>query len=78
MHDDIENRSIGTYTSLTGDPACILTFRIIANYDADKNVMLINGVVFNCIKEATSHSTLFDIPMCPLREDQIHRHRFTY
>ena len=26
---------------------------------------------------ATSHSTIFDIPMRPLREDQKHRHRFT-
>ena len=25
----------------------------------------------------TSHSTIFDIPMRPLREDQKHRHRFT-
>ena len=27
--------------------------------------------------KATSHSTIFDIPMHPLREDQKHRHRFT-
>ena len=27
--------------------------------------------------EATSHSTIFDIPMRPLHEDQKHRHRFT-
>ena len=27
--------------------------------------------------KATSHSTIFDIPMRPLREDQIHRRRFT-
>ena len=27
--------------------------------------------------KATSHSTIFDIPMRPLREDQRHRHRFT-
>ena len=27
--------------------------------------------------KATSHSTIFDIPMRPLREDQNHRHRFT-
>ena len=27
--------------------------------------------------KATSHSTIFDIPMRPLREDQKHRHRFT-
>ena len=26
---------------------------------------------------ATSHSTIFGIPMRPLREDQKHRHRFT-
>ena len=26
--------------------------------------------------KATSHSTLFDIPMRPLREDQKHQHRF--
>ena len=25
----------------------------------------------------TSHSTIFDIPMRPLLEDQKHRHRFT-
>ena len=31
----------------------------------------INGV------RATSHSTIFDIPMRPLREDQKHRHRIT-
>ena len=29
------------------------------------------------IVKATSHSTIFDIPMRPLREDQRHRHRFT-
>ena len=27
--------------------------------------------------KATSHSTFFDIPMRPLREDQRHRRRFT-
>ena len=27
--------------------------------------------------KATSHSTIFDIPMRPLREDQKHRHRST-
>ena len=27
--------------------------------------------------KATSHATIFDIPMRPLREDQKHRHRFT-
>ena len=27
---------------------------------------------------ATSHSTIFDIPMRPLREDQKHRDRFTH
>ena len=27
--------------------------------------------------QATSHSTIFDSPMCPLRDDQKHRHRFT-
>ena len=27
--------------------------------------------------KATSHSTIFDIPMRPLREDQKHRDRFT-
>ena len=27
--------------------------------------------------KATSHSTIFDIPMRPLRKDQKHRHRFT-
>ena len=27
--------------------------------------------------KATSHSTILDIPMRPLREDQKHRHRFT-
>ena len=27
--------------------------------------------------KATSHSTIFDIPIRPLREDQKHRHRFT-
>ena len=27
--------------------------------------------------KATSHSTIFDIPMRPLSEDQIHRRRFT-
>ena len=27
--------------------------------------------------EATFHSTIFDIPMCPVHEDQRHRHRFT-
>ena len=25
----------------------------------------------------TSHSTIFDIPLHPLREDQKHQHRFT-
>ena len=29
------------------------------------------------VLKATSHSTIFDIPMRPLREDQEHRHRFT-
>ena len=29
------------------------------------------------ILKATSHLTIFDIPMRPLREDQEHRHRFT-
>ena len=27
--------------------------------------------------KATSHSTIFDIPMRPLPKDQKHRHRFT-
>ena len=27
--------------------------------------------------KATSHSTIFDIPVLPLREDQKHRRRFT-
>ena len=27
--------------------------------------------------KATSHLTIFDIPMRPLREDQKHRHRLT-
>ena len=27
--------------------------------------------------KATSHSTIFDIPMRPVREDQRHRRRFT-
>ena len=27
--------------------------------------------------KATSHSTIFDIPMRPMREDQRHRQRFT-
>ena len=27
--------------------------------------------------KVTSHSTIFDIPMRPLREDQKHRNRFT-
>ena len=27
--------------------------------------------------KATSHSTIFDIPMRPVREDQKHRRRFT-
>ena len=27
--------------------------------------------------KATSHSTIFDMPMRPLREDQQRRHRFT-
>ena len=27
--------------------------------------------------KTTSSSTIFDIPMRPLREDQKHRHRFT-
>ena len=32
----------------------------------------------NCFwVKATSHSSIFDIPMRPLREDQKHRHRFT-
>ena len=29
------------------------------------------------ILRATSHSTIFDIPMRPVREDQRHRRRFT-
>ena len=29
------------------------------------------------IIKATFHSTIFDIPMRPLREDQRHRQRFT-
>ena len=29
------------------------------------------------ILKASSHSTIFGIPMRPLREDQKHRHRFT-
>ena len=29
------------------------------------------------ILKPTSHSTIFDIPMRPLREDQRHRLRFT-
>ena len=35
------------------------------------------GVGVSAIVKATSHSTIFDIPMRPLREDQKHRHRFT-
>ena len=57
-----------------------VSFRLIANYDTDKNVIVINCVV-SCIAiiaKATSHSTIFDIPMRPLREDQKHRHRFTW
>ena len=34
-------------------------------------------LVQNFELKATSHSTIFDIPMRPLREDQKHRHRFT-
>ena len=29
------------------------------------------------VLKATSHSTIFDIPMRPVREDQRHRRRFT-
>ena len=29
------------------------------------------------ILKATSHSTIFDIPMRPVREDQKHQRRFT-
>ena len=36
--------------------------------------LLCNG---NVILKATSHSTIFNIPMRPLREDQEHRYRFT-
>ena len=32
--------------------------------------------IFFCLK-TTFHSTIFDIPMRPLREDQRHRGRFT-
>ena len=31
----------------------------------------------NFVLKATSHSTIFDIPMRPVREDQKHRRRFT-
>ena len=47
-----------------------------------RNLVLVNdlfkskGSVANCIK-ATSHSTIFNIPMHPVREDQRHRRRFT-
>ena len=33
---------------------------------------------FSAFLRATSHSTIFDIPMRPLRENQKHRHRFTH
>ena len=32
---------------------------------------------FRRVVKATSHSTIFDIPMHPVREDQRHRRRFT-
>ena len=43
------------------------------------NVLLAMVMQFQEISEvkATFHSTCFDIPMRPLREDQKHRHRFT-
>ena len=44
---------------------------VINRYAQLCGVTLMTGI------KATSHSTIFDIPMRPLREDQKHRHRFT-
>ena len=41
------------------------------------NFESLSGRLVSYTVEATSHSTIFDIPMRPLREDQKHRHRFT-
>ena len=35
------------------------------------------GKVRHTVIKATSHSTIVDTPMRPLREDQKHRHRFS-
>ena len=49
-----------------------------------QTTMLLTFEFFGCgrnhgkkFPKATSHSTIFDIPMRPLREDQKQRHRFT-
>ena len=39
-------------------------------------IAMYKEMLFQALK-ATSHSTIFDIPMGPLHEDQEHRHRFT-
>ena len=41
------------------------------------SIQAIPGESPNTILKATSHLTIFDIPMRPLREDQKHRLRFT-
>ena len=38
--------------------------------------LIIDDSAEGCLK-ATSHLTIFDIPMHPVREDQRHRRRFT-
>ena len=45
------------------------------NYKKSRNYSMLRGA-FHTLK-ATSHSTFFDIPMRPVREDQIHRRRLT-
>ena len=41
------------------------------------NVRSVTGAQNKITFKATSHSTIFDIPMRPMREDQRHRRRFT-
>ena len=63
--------------TLTSNPnECNSTLRVELVGAQPSPIPYILGKGVNYLK-ATSHSTIFDIPMRPLREDQKHRHRFT-
>ena len=53
---------------------CIVLYCIVL-YVEEHTIYIINSKAL--FVKATSHSTIVDIPMRPMREDQRHRQRFT-